>query len=41
MAGKGTDDEHAIEGFAFTELVVYIEEALIEDEELQSSNLLT
>ena len=28
---KGTDDEHAIEGFAFAKLVMFIEEVLIDD----------
>ena len=32
MASKGTDDEHAIEGLAFAELVVCIEEALMDNE---------
>ena len=32
MAGKSPDDEHAIEGLAFAELVVFIEEALMDDE---------
>ena len=32
MAGKGTDDEHIIEGLAFTELVMFIEEAYMDDE---------
>ena len=32
MAGKGTDDEHAIEGLAFAELVVFIEETLMDNE---------
>ena len=32
MAGKSPDDEHAIEGLAFAELFVFIEEALMDDE---------
>ena len=39
MAGKGTNDEHAIAGLAFAELVVFIEEAHMG--RLRSSNLLT
>ena len=32
MAFKGTNDEHAIAGFAFKELVAFIEEDNMDDE---------
>lgn len=41
IASKGTDDEHAIAGLAFAELMVFIEELLWMTRCLRSSNLLS